>query len=226
MIEQNLPGFEVVERVQWDPTRAFGPKRGYGPQVEDYYDPFPRMQLARPIVLGGQIGCGARLVARSLCARTGLPFVDVDRQIEHEAGASLDQLAQDQSPGRIAHWARMILERHSIQRPWSVIALDRAWPTSEVTPLLRRKVDFVHIQRTPDFLLPRMRKVLGVKGAWVAGGMTESIGNITEMNSLLERRSTLLAEAGILLDAGSRHELEIAAIVQESLDSVAQGVAF
>lgn len=193
--------------------------------MSDYYDPFPRMNLARPIVIAGQIGCGARLVARSLCARTGLPFVDVDRKIEHEAGASLDQIARDQSPGRIAHWARMIVERHAIQRPWSVIVLDRAWPTSEVASLLRRKVDFVHIQRTPDFLLPRMRKELRVAGAWLRSGLTEELLDVAELKPFLDQRIPLLAEAGILLDAGSQHELGVANIVQESLESVAQADA-
>lgn len=204
---------------------SVAPRRGYVPGVNDYYDPFPRMQLLRPIVIAGQIGCGARLIARSLCARTGLPFVDVDRKIEHEAGASLAQIARDQSHGRIAHWARMILERHAIQRPWSVIVLDRAWPTSESASLLRRKVDFVHIKRSPGFLLPRLRKELGIPGTWLPDELAVELRDATQLGPILAKRTPLLAEAGILLDAGSQHELGIATIVQESLDSVSQASA-
>lgn len=202
-----------------DPESVY-PQQGYGPAVSDYYEPFPRMLLARPVVLAGQIGCGARLIARSLCARTGLPFVDIDRKIEHEAGASLDQIARDQSPARITRLARMMVERHATQRPWSVIVLDRAWPTLEVASLLRRKVDFVHIQRSPDFLLPRVRKELRIVGSWIRSGLTEELFDETHLKPFLDQRIPLLAQAGVLLDAGSQHELGVASILQESLEFV------
>ncbi|MFK7896714.1 MAG: shikimate kinase [Myxococcota bacterium] len=194
--------------------------------MHDYYDPSPRLSLPRPILLAGQIGAGTRLIARSLCARTGLPFVDVDRKIEHEAGASLDQIGNEHGPGRIGHWARQIVERHTIQRPWSIIVLDRAWPSSEIGSLLRRKIDFVHIQRTPDFLLPRIRKEVQAAGPWLVNGLADCLERAEDLKPILDRRTPLLTEAGILLDAGNQHELGVAHIVQDSLESVSQASAF
>ena len=52
--------------------------------MDDYYSPHPRVQLDQAIAIAGQIGSGARMIGRCLSARTGLPFVDVDRQVEHD----------------------------------------------------------------------------------------------------------------------------------------------
>lgn len=190
--------------------------------MSDYYEPYPRILLERPILIAGQIGCGARLIARTLCARTGLPFIDVDRKIEHEAGASLAQIARDQGSGRIARWARTIVERHAQQRPWSAIVLDHAWPTIEVAQLLRRNLDFVHIQRSNDFLLGRIRREIQHAGRWMSEGFPETVVDAADLEPYLDRRRPLLSEARILLDAGSQHELAVARIVQESLDPVAR----
>ena len=194
--------------------------------MNDYYEPALRIALPRPIVIGGQLGCGSRLIGRSLCARTGLPFVEVDRQIEHEAGRALAQIAEEEGEERVARWARAVLERLALQRPWSVIVLDHAWPTAETTYLLRRKLDFVHVARSDAFLQSRLVKELDLSFRWLLeepGGW--SAGEL-DLAALAAHRAPLLTEARILLDAGDQHEHLIAGLLLDSIESLADARVF
>ncbi len=47
------------------------------------------MPRARPIAISGPMGAGKSAVARALAARAGVPLVDVDGEVEREAGRSI-----------------------------------------------------------------------------------------------------------------------------------------
>ena len=194
--------------------------------MSDYYEPTQRIVLARPIVIGGQLGCGSRLIGRSLSARTGLPFVEVDRQIEHEAGGSLARIAEEEGAPRIARRARSVLERLSLQRPWSVIVLDHAWPSLESTYLLRRKLDFVHVARPARFLQDRLTKELDFTSRWLLDEPNDWLDGEIDYSALEENRAPLLTEARILLDAGEQHEHVIAGLLLDSVESLADARVF
>ena len=189
--------------------------------MRDYYDPQPCLRLSRPIVLAGQIGAGTRLIGRALCARTGLPFVEVDRQIEHEAGRSLTRIAVEESVDRLSSLARSVFERLALQRPWSVIVFDHAWPTPEASAFLGKRVDFVHVERPTDFLFERLEKELAGDNRWLLEGQLEKVQSEADHARLLEQREPLLRGARIMLDAGHQHELAIASILLEALEPVA-----
>ena len=186
----------------------------------DYYEPHARRKLARPLVIGGDLGCGARLIGRTVCARTGLPFVEVDRQIEHEAGESLDALAARIGPKRIAERARMALERVAIQRPCSVVALEWVWPGAEVEHLFRRKLHLVHIRRPADFLLERIEKEVHRAGPWLLGDHPFVFRTEADLAPLREARARLLCKASILLEAGDQHAHLVSKLIIDSLDSI------
>lgn len=57
-----------------------------------YYDYEPTVELARPLCLFGFVGCGASGLGLTLCSRTGLPLIDVDRCIEHKSGMDVGRL--------------------------------------------------------------------------------------------------------------------------------------
>ncbi len=193
--------------------------------MRDYYEPYARFSLERPLVLAGQLGCGARMTARILCARSGLPFVEMDRQIEHEVGDDLAAIAEREGPKRVAERARLVLERIALQRPWPVVALDRAWPSDAAFRLFGRKLDLVRIERPTAYLLERLEKEIHGAGAWVLGDRPFVFRNEEDLEAFGALREPLLERAGILLDAGDRHEHEVAEIVLEGLESVAHARA-
>ena len=51
-----------------------------------YYDPYPALYLDRPKVLVGPLGGGIALTGASVSAMLGLPFIDLDRLVEHSFG--------------------------------------------------------------------------------------------------------------------------------------------
>lgn len=189
----------------------------------DYYEPHARFRLTRPIVIGGQIGCGARMIGRMLCARTGLPFVELDRQIEHEAGESLARLIETQGLKRTVQRTRAVLERLALQRPCAVVVLDRAWPGADSFHLFRRRLDFVHVERPTEFLLDRAGRELRAVGS--GDDMPSVVRDKDDLKPIWDERTPLLSEARILLDAGERHELQVAEILMDALESVTSAQA-
>ena len=53
---------------------------------DNYYDHYPTIALARPVVLGGVPTAPYREVGHSLGALSGLPLIDLDHWLEHHYG--------------------------------------------------------------------------------------------------------------------------------------------
>lgn len=189
----------------------------------DYYSPHPRLHLARPLVIAGDLGGGSRLIGRTVCARTGLPFVEVDRQIEHEAGESLSALADRIGTKRLAERARTVLERVARERPWAVVALEWAWPNHEATHLFRRKLSMVYVQRPGAFLLERVEKEVHRAGPWVLDGSPCVFRDEGDLASLHQARRDLLGHASVLLSAGDLHAHRVSDLILDELDSMLEG---
>jgi len=88
-----------------------------------YYDHHPAFALSRPVALIGFPGVEYRQVGHDLASLTGLPLVDLDRWIEHQAGQSLWQLLRDQGTVALRHLETQLLEKALISRPHGLIVL-------------------------------------------------------------------------------------------------------
>ena len=189
----------------------------------DYYEPHPRLTLDRPVVLGGQLGCGAAAIARGVAGRTGLPFSEVDRLIEHEAGCSLARLAEQGGRERVDAWSRTVLTRLVDQRPFGLIALGSAWPGLEIERLLRRRAHFLAVERSRDHLNARIAKRVARAGGWLVEGFDAWSEADASWQPLFELRRPLLERAHGLLDAGDLHENAVVEVLLESLEPVFTG---
>jgi len=190
---------------------------------EDYYDPYPRLSLERPVLIAGQLGCGAASMGRLVSARTGLAFCEIDRLIEHEAGCSLAKLANEQGGGRIERLAETTLDRVSRQTPFGLIVLDRAWLPATARSLLRRRLDFIHVQRDAAHLRERWGDDACRGGGWLQDAVraAEQQQPGSGFEAALRAREPLLAEATILLDAQDQHPHRMAEVLMEALESLA-----
>lgn len=191
--------------------------------TEGYYDPYPRFALERPVLIAGQLGCGAPSMGRMVSARTGLAFCEIDRLIEHESGCSLAKLVNEQGGARIERLAETILDRVSRQTPFGLIVLDGAWLPLTARSLLRRRLDFIHVQRDESHLRARWGEdACGGRG-WlqdaVRAAEQQQLGSGFE--AALRAREPLLAEASILLDAQDQHAHRMAEVLMEALESLA-----
>ena len=51
-----------------------------------YYDHYPQVEISKPICLIGFMGSEVHSVAYFISSMTGLPYVELDKLVEHEVG--------------------------------------------------------------------------------------------------------------------------------------------
>ena len=88
-----------------------------------YYDPYPALYIERPKVLVGPLGGGIALTGASASAMLGLPFVDVDRLVEHEFGTDFREAVRQHGWRKWRNVEYQMLKRSIHQQPAGVIAL-------------------------------------------------------------------------------------------------------
>ena len=66
---------------------------------------------ARPIVLIGLMGVGKSTIGRRLAARTGLPFVDSDHEIEEAAGLTIAEMFERYGEAQFRDGERRVIAR-------------------------------------------------------------------------------------------------------------------
>ena len=123
--------------------------------MDGYYDPVVLQVLDKPIALCGVWGACVPEVAAHVSSYTGIPFVDLERHMEHEHGSSLSSLRGE--PARMS-----ILERRSLQkvlsvRPYPIIALRTETLWDEECANLLRGSTTAYIQI--DFLVAQERVI-------------------------------------------------------------------
>ena len=79
--------------------------------------------LQRPIVLIGFLGVDQHGLGRDLAALSGLPLIEVDRWIEHEAGQSLIALVQTQDIEALRQLEDRFLAQALATRPPGIVVL-------------------------------------------------------------------------------------------------------
>lgn len=91
--------------------------------MEGYYDYAPRLQLEQHVLLTGFIATETRSIGYRLAALNGLPFADLDRMIEHQAGMSIWKLVWTQGERHYRFLERECLRRELDARPFGILTL-------------------------------------------------------------------------------------------------------
>jgi len=185
---------------------------------DDYYAPHATTTLVQPLALIGGHGSGASQVAQALCARTGLPFDDIDRTIEHMAGCSLAALSL-RPGGRYVELLRAALDQALRRRPCPVIALG---PDGLRDPACRRRIagaaTLVHLSADADVLARRASAQLREQPTRhypaLADAQAATPARLAEL--LAERRADYEA-ATLTIDIADRSPIELAIEIIERL---------
>ena len=93
------------------------------PMYDDYYGHHPTMQLARPVALTGFIGASVDAVGYAISARTGIPFVDLLRWVEHDQGKSVANLVLHHGECSLRDAEAAGLTRALARKPPALISL-------------------------------------------------------------------------------------------------------
>ena len=91
--------------------------------LSNYYEPGPLVLLQRPVALIGFLGVDQHGLGRDLAALSGLPLIEVDRWIEHEAGQSLVALVQTQGIEALRQLEDRFLAQALAARPPGIVVL-------------------------------------------------------------------------------------------------------
>lgn len=91
--------------------------------MEGYYDHHATVALARPVTLIGFLDGLHRHMGHRLASRTGLPLIDVERWVEHQAGQSLWDLVHTQGETMLRQLERELLRKALASQPCGVVVL-------------------------------------------------------------------------------------------------------
>jgi shikimate kinase len=188
--------------------------------LDDYYSPHPRIALSEPLLLVGQAGSGTTQVAHAIAARTGIPFADIDRNVENAAGC-LPQLVATEGLGALAERSARALERAVARRPCAVIAGGSAATTPAVMEWACEQARVVYVRRPPDVLLRRILAQLESQPGSLYQFALATPASSEELAPLLEAQEPALESAHVILEAGARHPHLLSTELIDALDRIA-----
>ena len=124
---------------------------------DNYYDHYPTIALARPVVLGGVPTAPYREVGHSLGALSGLPLIDLDHWLEHHFGSSLWEALHQRGEAAVGETARALMAKALETRPCSLVVLGAAAALVGVPPDCERTA-LVWLDAAPTALYWTLRQ--------------------------------------------------------------------
>jgi shikimate kinase len=193
-----------------------------------YYDYHPTVSLRRPVVLTGFYGSAADGVGQMLTQRTGLPLIELDRWIEHEAGGTLASVALSRGEPTLRSLEGRLLVKALAERPPGVIVLGEGGLLDDKNlQRVKTSADLVVLTGTAAALVPRAEeeRELHLERPWQFCGLPAVTEELVE--KMLVPRRTAWARADMTLDVAGRSATSMAADVLAWLraERGAQGIA-
>jgi XRE family aerobic/anaerobic benzoate catabolism transcriptional regulator len=159
------------------------------------------------IALLGLRGAGKSTLGRKLADTLGLPFVELDREIEKEAGAKLGEVFAMYGQDAFRRFERRALERVLGQHERAVIATGGSLVTDPANyQLLRERCRCIWLKASPT---EHMSRVIAQGDMRPFKGRSAALG---EIEKLLQDREKLYARAdATVLTSGKtvKHSLEL-----------------
>jgi XRE family transcriptional regulator, aerobic/anaerobic benzoate catabolism transcriptional regulator len=166
---------------------------------------------AKPVALLGLRGAGKSTLGGKLASALGVPFVELDREVEREAGAALGEVFAMYGQEAFRRFERRALERVLSQHERAVIAAGGGLVTDPGTyKLLLERCRCVWLKASPE---EHMARVIAQGDMRPFKGRSAAID---EIRRLLADRDRLYARADATIDTSGKtlkqtlHELKAA----------------
>ena len=153
----------------------------------------------KSIALIGLRGAGKSTLGTKLAEQMGIPFVELDREVEREAGAALGEVFALYGQEAFRRFERRALERVLAQNERAVIAAGGSLVTDPSTyQLLLDRCQCVWLKASPE---EHMSRVIAQGDMRPFKGRSAALG---EIRKLLEHRDKLYARAGFTIDTSGK----------------------
>jgi XRE family aerobic/anaerobic benzoate catabolism transcriptional regulator len=188
--------------------------RAMGAAVADLVREEPRdeKRAAKPIALLGLRGAGKSTLGDKLARFLDVPFVELDREVEKEAGAALGEVFAIYGQDAFRRFERRALER-VLQNGRAVIATGGGLVTDPATyKLLLERCTCIWLKTSPE---EHMARVIAQGDMRPFKGRSAALD---EIKKLLEDRNRLYSRADAIVDTSGR-------TVKQSLNEVRNALA-
>jgi XRE family transcriptional regulator, aerobic/anaerobic benzoate catabolism transcriptional regulator len=173
--------------------------------MRDYYDVYPANLLDKPLALTGFYGAGVQRVGTSLSTRTGLPGIDLDRWIEHEAGCSLSEMHLTRPAEEHPRLERLLLKRALQERPAGVIMLGEGTLADEENRrLVLEGATLVYLRAQLPWLLAGIVEELQASPGCLPTFLYGAPGSASELLPYFHKRAPGYEAAHLVIDVDSR----------------------
>ena len=175
--------------------------RAMGVAVEDLVSENARdsKQTAKPIALLGLRGAGKSTLGEKLSKQLGVPFIELDREVEKEAGAALGEVFAMYGQEAFRRFERRALERVLAQQERAVIATGGSLVTDPGTyKLLLDRCVCVWLKASPE---EHMARVIAQGDMRPFKGRSAALD---EIKKLLEDRNRLYSRANATVDTSGK----------------------
>jgi XRE family aerobic/anaerobic benzoate catabolism transcriptional regulator len=154
---------------------------------------------SRRIALVGLRGAGKSSLGRGLAERRGVPFVELDREIEHEAGTDLREIFELHGQRGFRRLERTVLQRLVTTHAGCVIAAGGSIVAEPATyDLLLARCLTVWVRALPE---EHMQRVIGQGDL---RPMQDNRQAMQDLRAILASRESLYARADLRLDTSGR----------------------
>lgn len=181
------------------------------PAQEQLADEVRQLLGERTIVLVGLMGAGKSSIGKRLGARLGLPFLDVDTEIETAANATIPEIFERFGEAYFRDGERRVLVRLLDNKPKVLATGGGAYMNAESRAAIKAHGVSIWLRADLDVLMARVRR--RSNRPLIKGDNPEAV-----MRRLMEERYPVYAEADIHIDSREvAHEM----VMSEILDRLA-----
>ncbi|MEM9293303.1 MAG: shikimate kinase [Acidobacteriota bacterium] len=186
--------------------------------MDNYYDPSPLLVLRRPLTLVSYPEAGHRMVGYQLAARTGLPFVDLDRATEHEAGMNQWQVLQEHGEEGLRQLEIRSLDRALRQPLPAIISLgDRTLMHAPNLERVLAESDLVYLHFDLANYYWHLRKLEESRGRLTHPFLPHPLDSIDALRPVVDARAPGFQRAPHRQELAGQHPAKIAQRLQREL---------
>lgn len=180
-------------------------------RVDHYYDYHPTVVLERPVALAGFFGVELGSIAGALSQRTGLPAIELERWIEHEAGRSVSELVLVDGERALREREVPLLKRALADQPPAIIALSDATLTEyDARKLVLDRSRLIYLRAELEDLLGRIQQHLESSPGCYWPFVLRGPEHVEDLQALFDERRAGYESAELIVEVTGKHPNTVA----------------